>query len=487
MNEGKGKETYVEQILAWQTVLQDEQFMRLCSEFYLTSAVWLYKALDATTAQIIHFVDCCAMIMSSKGFVPGPMVSSKIVTALLAFADSCSRNKSGVEGGLTAAVVVSPVIREKLASALIQTYTSVDVVEGLDVDKEEFDKFTCRYLSSTRSTVSAKARAMAKKAALEAKAASLKSLHALQTEELEIHQKRAELELQTEISAAEAEKRVYDQAEAEETAEFAHLPNVNFSSTPLERQTTGNPVTEPVPTHSENQPAFSAPLPPNQTPLSSKPKTTLNPRTTAWHYEATPINQSSTLQEELFTRLMENQDRQSHALQQLVQQQQQSVTALTLPQPSLQVFNGDPVECSDFVRAFEQLIEMKTQSPSTRLYYLVQYTTGHVQELMRSCLSMREEEGYLEAKRLLKERFGQGYRIAAALVEKLTDGPTIKSEDATALQKFSTQLTSCSNTLREIGFATKLDSQDSLKRIVDRLPYRLRLRWREVVDGIIDR
>ncbi|KAK3727374.1 hypothetical protein QZH41_006035 [Actinostola sp. cb2023] len=267
---------------------------------------------------------------------------------------------------------------------------------------------------------------MTKKAALEAKAASLKSLHALQTEELEIHQKRAELELQTEISAAEAEKRVYEQAEAEETAEFAHLPNVNFSSTPLERQTTGNPVTEPVPNHSENQPAFSAPLPPNQTPLSSKPKTTLNPRTTAWHYEATPINQSSTLQEELVTRLMENQDRQSHALQQLVQQQQQSVTALTLPQPSLQVFNGDPVEYSDFVRAFEQLIEMKTQSPSTRLYYLVQYTTGHVQELMRSCLSMREEEGYLEAKRLLKERFGQGYRIAAALVEKLTDGPTIK-------------------------------------------------------------
>jgi len=52
---------------------------------------------------------------------------------------------SGVEGCLTAAVVVSPVIREKLASAMIQTYTSVDVVEGLDVDKEEFDKFTSRY------------------------------------------------------------------------------------------------------------------------------------------------------------------------------------------------------------------------------------------------------------------------------------------------------------------------------------------------------
>ncbi|KAK3733614.1 hypothetical protein QZH41_016393, partial [Actinostola sp. cb2023] len=107
--------------------------------------------------------------------------------------------------------------------------------------------------------------------------------------------------------------------------------------------------------------------------------------TTAWHYEATPINQSSTLQEELATRLMENQDRQSHALQQLVQQQQQSVTALTLPQPSLQIFNGDPVEYSDFVRAFEQLIERKTQSPSTRLYYLVQYTTVQSKDAAVEC------------------------------------------------------------------------------------------------------
>jgi len=42
--------------------------------------------------------------------------------------------------------------------------------------------------------------------------------------------------------------------------------------------------------------------------------------------------------------------------------------ALTLPQPDIPVFTGDPVEYCDFTQAFENLIERKTSSPSTRLY-----------------------------------------------------------------------------------------------------------------------
>ena len=94
------------------------------------------------------------------------------------------------------------------------------------------------------------------------------------------------------------------------------------------------------------------------------------------------------------------------------------------------------------MRAFEHLVERKTLSPSSRLYYLVQHTSGSVQELMKSCLTMREQEGYVEAKRLLKERYGQGYKLAAAHVKRLVEGPQIKAEDGTALEQFSIQLTS---------------------------------------------
>ena len=100
---------------------------------------------------------------------------------------------------------------------------------------------------------------------------------------------------------------------------------------------------------------------------------------------------------------------------------------------------------------------------------------------MRSCLCMREQEGYTEAKRLLKARYGRNYKIAAAHVKRLTEGPPIKSEDGTALQQFSMQLTSCVNTFG------KLDNPDNLKKIIDPLPNNFRLKWRDTVDRIIER
>ena len=75
--------------------------------------------------------------------------------------------------------------------------------------------------------------------------------------------------------------------------------------------------------------------------------------------------------------------------QKLLKQQQQQTLAMTLPGPESSVFAGDPVDYSDFVRAFENLIETKTSCPSSRLYYLVQYTSGEVKELMQSCCSAR--------------------------------------------------------------------------------------------------
>jgi hypothetical protein len=157
--------------------------------------------------------------------------------------------------------------------------------------------------------------------------------------------------------------------------------------------------------------------------------------------------------------------------------------ALTLLQPTIKAFRGDPIEYCDFIRSFEHLVENKTPNPSARLYYLIQYTSGPVQDLMESCLSMNPEEGYTEAKRLLKERYGQKYRIAAAHVKALTEGPSIKSEDGNALVQFSIQLTSCTNTLKEIGSLGKLDHPENLKRVIDRLPFGMRLKWRDTYRG----
>ena len=90
-----------------------------------------------------------------------------------------------------------------------------------------------------------------------------------------------------------------------------------------------------------------------------------------------------------------------------LQTQKQSTNALMLPKPEVPVFSGDPIDYQTFILTFENLIEANTDSNSARLYYLIQYTQGDVKELMKSYLSMKGEEGYAEARRLLKRRYGQ--------------------------------------------------------------------------------
>ena len=65
------------------------------------------------------------------------------------------------------------------------------------------------HASSCVSTISAaKTKAAAKRAVLQAEAASLERFHALQKEELSIQQRRRALELETEIGKAQAEESV---------------------------------------------------------------------------------------------------------------------------------------------------------------------------------------------------------------------------------------------------------------------------------------
>ena len=57
---------------------------------------------------------------------------------------------SGVTDDLSAVVHTCPRVQESLGPALLHTYAAVDVIEGLDVDKEEFDKYGSRSLLAIR-------------------------------------------------------------------------------------------------------------------------------------------------------------------------------------------------------------------------------------------------------------------------------------------------------------------------------------------------
>ena len=157
-----------------------------------------------------------------------------------------------------------------------------------------------------------------------------------------------------------------------------------------------------------------------------------------------------------------------------------------LPQPRVPIFDGNPVDYRSFVRAFESLIESRTQSSTERLYYLEQYTAGDVKELIRSCHHSPPDEGYEEARRLLKRKFGDEYRIASAYESKALGWPPTKPEDGSALSKFAIFLSSCKNALASSQYASKFDQPGNIQKLIFKLPFRMRERWRRHVDYIME-
>lgn len=110
---------------------------------------------------------------------------------------------------------------------------------------------------------------------------------------------------------------------------------------------------------------------------------------------------------------------------------QQSLS--TLPQGNIPVFDGQILEYNSFIHSFENIIESKTDNIGDRLQFLVQFTRGQAQRLVKSCEYMSPNRGYQRAKELLKENFGNEYKIFCAYLEKALSWPQIKSEDSRSL------------------------------------------------------
>ncbi|CAB3981723.1 PREDICTED: uncharacterized protein LOC107351089, partial [Paramuricea clavata] len=368
--------------------------------------------------------------------------------------------------------------------------------------------------SSKGSVVSAKAAAAARKAVLKEEALRLHKRQEIQKQEFLLKQQKEELELETKIAQAAAEERTYSEIGATENASNEQCREQCDESyelsrvIPINSQLVSNSI-PPREEHSRHNLDVPKQLSSNQQVLSTPIK--LNPHAGAWsmnnvinvptcQVNNVNVNEHIEAEPELAC-TMGNAEIQADVpainppvyqqisnmqMAQLLAQQQQHTLALTLPTPTVPTFSGNPIDFHTFIQAFEQLIEQKTGNDSARLYYLIQYTSGDVQELMRSCLSMNPQEGYQEARRLLKSRYGRSYQIATAYVERINSYPQIKSEDGASLQIFSVLLTSCKNALKQIGYLNKIENPDSLQRIMEKLPFGLRQKWRYVADDITE-
>ena len=76
---------------------------------------------------------------------------------------------------------------------------------------------------------------------------------------------------------------------------------------------------------------------------------------------------------EAIERMVDIQEKQAKCREGLVNQQYKSALNLTMPKPEVPVLGGDSVEYSNFVKAFQCLIESRTESSSSR--FITLYST----------------------------------------------------------------------------------------------------------------
>ncbi|XP_034086675.1 uncharacterized protein LOC117555808 [Gymnodraco acuticeps] len=350
--------------------------------------------------------------------------------------------------------------REKIAQSKIHPHDSISNVSHKSRS------------SKTSSVSSACRRASAEKAALLARAAGLKGKHALL---LQLEQ----MELDTEIAASAAKIKVLQSIDVEEKMEDQIQDGMNAYLEESKEKSTD--TLDPEISAMEFMPLGAVP----KTPLQ---RTVINLRspqqpTIQFRPFKTPTMHSSTQRNETHDNLDTVIQRQRDIADLIIMQQKLTL----LPTMEIKVFDGDPLEYQSFMRAFEHLIEDKTASSHDRLYFLDQYTSGQPKDLVRSCLHMDTQRGYTEAKKLLKEHFGDEIKVTSAYLEKAMNWTSIRPDDGKALQAYAMYLRGCCNAMQDLKYMDELDIPSNLRSIISKLPYKLREKWRTVAYEILQR
>ena len=252
--------------------------------------------------------------------------------------------------------------------------------------------------SQVASSTSRRVTLSARRAALEAEAAFAEQQYALELEELQLKRKREALSRMVRLASLQVDEDEVLASTEDQTQTVVSVDNGDV----------------------------------RQTAMSDKDsEVVLNPRVQPWLPSRQPIDNVSSLQQLAI---------------QGQQQQRYLLDAIQLPSVQIPQFDGNPLQYYSFVRLFESTVERDTVDNSSRLARLMQYSTGKARHVISGCTTMDPDVGYLRAKTLLKQRFGDEYTISEAWINKVTSGLRLKPTDGELLQNLADDLCNCFDT-----------------------------------------
>ena len=299
--------------------------------------------------------------------------------------------------------------------------------------------------SDHSSISSARLRAAATLARLAAEAENMEKLKAIEEEELRVRQRKRDCALQLEIAKADAEEKVLE--EFEEQSSFKGLQELFAESTADEMvgKWLADSPHEVPPAELAHPEQFVKPV---QVPSAQEVSIPVQPT--------------------------------------IPSLQREMIDTMQLPKCELTKFDGEPLKYWMFIKSFDATVGNTSVGPNVKLNRLFYYCEGEALAVIQCCAVMEPQEGYTKARELLRERFGNDYKITETWVQRLTEGPRVMPGDKKAIQKLADDLRSCTVALTAMGKLEEIDTKRSLGAIVRRLPQVLQSKWRSKAVTILD-
>ena len=159
------------------------------------------------------------------------------------------------------------------------------------------------------------------------------------------------------------------------------------------------------------------------------------------------------------------------------------VKRVLLPPTELRPFTGEVEDYHLFMRAFEtRIMKKKTDDSSELLFYLDQFTKGNPNQLVRSCLHLREG-GFDEARRLLEVRYGDPIYFLDSYAKRVKGWPRVPTGDVDALDRFVMFLTEVKNAMSAVHLG-EFEHPTTMRFIMSKMLSYLQDRWLREADRL---
>ena len=152
------------------------------------------------------------------------------------------------------------------------------------------------------------------------------------------------------------------------------------------------------------------------------------------------------------------------------------VGLMSIPKVEIDKFEGDPLEYGSFMSVFDELVDRRVNDSQVKLTRLLQYTSGPAKGAIKNCALIGGEDGYVQARNILKNRYGNNHLVSKQIIDSLKSGKSVTKPQE--LQQLGDDLSMAITALMKMGKYDELNTQQSIIDILRRCqPYHIKCKY----------